>query len=64
MTAITYIPGMLIGYGIIRAGWLDGFNLHASGELDAILSKLWGPFVDLGEGQPPRLGAVPRRASA
>ena len=27
MTAITYIPGMLIGYGIIRAGWLDGFNL-------------------------------------
>ena len=47
MTAITYIPGMLLGYSIIRAGWLDGFNLHASGELDAILSKLWGPIVDL-----------------
>ncbi|MGB7807110.1 MAG: hypothetical protein WBM72_16070 [Actinomycetota bacterium] len=53
MTAITYIPGMLIGYGIIRAGWLDGFNLHASGKLDAILSKLWGPFVDLAEAHLP-----------
>ena len=49
MTAITYIPGMLIGYAIIRAGWLDGLNLHASGKLDAILGKLWGPFVDLAE---------------
>jgi solute carrier family 34 (sodium-dependent phosphate cotransporter) len=49
MTAITYIPGMLIGYSIIRAGMLDGLNLHASGKLDAILGKLWGPFVDLAE---------------
>ena len=49
MTAITYIPGMLIGYSIIRAGWLDGFNLHASGKLDAILGRLWGPIVDLAE---------------
>ncbi len=49
MTAITYIPGMLLGYSIIRAGWLDGLNLHASGKLDAVLGKLWGPFVDLAE---------------
>ena len=56
MTAITYIPGMLIGYGIIRAGWLDGFNLHASGKLDAILGKLWGPFVDLAEATTSRAG--------
>ena len=46
MTAIVYLPGMLIGYGIIRAGWLDGFDLHASGKLDAVLGTLWGPFVD------------------
>ena len=46
MTAIVYLPGMLIGYGIIRAGWLDGFDLHASGKLDAILGTLWGPIVD------------------
>jgi Na+/phosphate symporter len=49
MTAITYIPGMLLGYSIIRAGWLDGFNLHATGKLEAILGKLWGPIVDLAE---------------
>jgi sodium-dependent phosphate cotransporter len=46
MTALVYIPGMLIGYGIMRAGLLDGLQLHASDELDAILSKLWGPIVD------------------
>ena len=49
MTAITYIPGMLIGYSIIRAGMLDGLNLHASGKLDAILGKLYGPIVDFVE---------------
>jgi hypothetical protein len=49
MTAITYIPGMFIGYSILKAGWLDGLNLHASGKLDAVLGRLWGPFVDLAE---------------
>ena len=47
MTAIVYLPGMLIGYAIIRAGWLDGFSMHASGQVDAILSRLWGPIVDV-----------------
>jgi hypothetical protein len=47
MTAIVYLPGMLIGYAIIRAGWLDGFTMHASGQLDAILSMLWGPIVNV-----------------
>jgi len=27
MTAITYIPGMMIGFAIIRAGWLDEAHL-------------------------------------
>jgi sodium-dependent phosphate cotransporter len=49
MTAITYIPGMFIGYSILRAGLLDGFDMHASGKLDAVLGVLWGPFVDLAE---------------
>jgi sodium-dependent phosphate cotransporter len=49
MTAITYIPGMFIGYSILRAGLLDGFDMHASGRLDAVLGVLWGPFVDLAE---------------
>jgi sodium-dependent phosphate cotransporter len=47
MTAIVYLPGMLIGYSIMRAGLLDGLDLHASGKLNAVLGTLWGPIVDL-----------------
>lgn len=46
MTALVYIPGMMIGYGIIRSGLLDGLNLHASEGLEAALSQAWGPVVD------------------
>jgi hypothetical protein len=47
MTAIVYLPGMLIGYSILRAGALDGVNWHASGELEALFAKVWGPILDL-----------------
>jgi hypothetical protein len=47
MTAIQYIPGMLIAYAILRSGALDGLNWHASDKLDAFFAKLWGPIVDL-----------------
>ena len=46
MTAIVYLPGMLLGYAVLRAGTLDGLNWHASDELDAVLGALWGPIVD------------------
>jgi sodium-dependent phosphate cotransporter len=46
MTALVYLPGMMIGYGIIRSGLLDGLNLHASGKLEAAMSVVWGPLVD------------------
>lgn len=46
MTAIVYLPGMLLGYGVIQAGWLSGLNWHASEGLDAALGVLWGPIVD------------------
>ncbi len=46
MTALVYVPGMLIGYAILRNGWLDGLDLHASGGLEAALSVAWGPLVD------------------
>ena len=64
MTAITYIPGMLLGYSIIRAGWLDGFDLHASGKLDAVLGQALGPDRRPRRGTPAGLGAVPGRGSA
>ena len=46
MTALVYLPGMMIGYGIIRSGLLDGLNLHASGKLEATMSVVWGPVVE------------------
>ena len=53
MTALVYLPGMVIGYGIIRSGLLDGLNLHASGQLEAAMSVVWGPLVDAIEGVVP-----------
>jgi solute carrier family 34 (sodium-dependent phosphate cotransporter) len=53
MTALVYLPGMIIGYGIIRSGLLDGLNLHASGKLEAAMSVVWGPVVDAIEGVVP-----------
>lgn len=47
MTAIVYLPGMLIGYAILRAGALDGVRWHASGQLEALFGRIWGPIVDL-----------------
>jgi solute carrier family 34 (sodium-dependent phosphate cotransporter) len=53
MTAITYLPGMLIGYLILREGLLNGINWHASGKLEAAFSKVYGPFVDLAKAHLP-----------
>lgn len=49
MTMVQYLPGMLLAALILRIGTLDGIQWHASGKLDAILGKLWGPFVDAAE---------------
>jgi|RhiMetdeSRZDD1v2_1073273.scaffolds.fasta_scaffold05450_12 solute carrier family 34 (sodium-dependent phosphate cotransporter) len=46
MTALVYLPGMVIGYGIIKAGLLSGLSLHANDQLEAVLSAIWGPVVD------------------
>ena len=56
MTAIQYIPGMLLAYALLRAGTLDGLNLHASDKLDALFAKLWGPLVDLAANNLPGWG--------
>jgi hypothetical protein len=47
LTAIVYVPGMFIGYGILKAGWLDGVQLHASGEVQSAVDVVWGPALDL-----------------
>jgi solute carrier family 34 (sodium-dependent phosphate cotransporter) len=47
MTAIVYIPGMLVGYAILKAGWLGGVDWHASAELTSVIDAVWGPLLDL-----------------
>jgi sodium-dependent phosphate cotransporter len=42
-----YVPGMLLGYGILKAGILDGVQWHASSELNTVIDAVWGPLVDL-----------------
>jgi hypothetical protein len=46
LSAIVYLPGMLIGYGLLRIGLLDGVDWHASSGLDAVLDGAWGPIVE------------------
>ena len=47
MTAVVYVPGMLLGYGILKAGILGGIQWHTSAELNTLIDSVWGPIVDL-----------------
>jgi sodium-dependent phosphate cotransporter len=47
MTAVVYVPGMLLGYGLLKAGWLDGVQWQASEEVSTVIDAVWGPIVDL-----------------
>jgi hypothetical protein len=46
MTALVYLPGMGLAYLMLRGGLLDGVQWHSSSELEAVLARIWGPFVD------------------
>ena len=47
LTAVVYIPGMIIGYWILKAGFLDGIRLHASDDVLSLVDYVWGPALDL-----------------
>ncbi len=53
MTMVQYLPGMIVAAFILRAGLLDGVQWHASGKMEAVLGKLWGPIVDAAEAHLP-----------
>ena len=46
LTAVVYIPGMLLGYGILKSGILDGIRWSASGDVLSIVDVIWGPALD------------------
>jgi Na+/phosphate symporter len=47
LTAVVYVPGMAIGYGILKSGALDGIRLNASDDVLSLVDYVWGPALDL-----------------
>ena len=47
LTAAVYLPGMLIGYGILKSGLLSGVHWTASGQIQGVIDRVWGPLLDL-----------------
>ena len=54
MTAVVYVPGMLLGYGILKAGLLDGVRWTASTEVQGVIDVGWGWLEDLIAGALPQ----------
>ncbi|HEX5627011.1 MAG TPA: hypothetical protein VFY08_03235 [Actinomycetota bacterium] len=52
LTAIVYVPGMLIGYAVLKSGVLGGIHWSASNDVLSIVDVIWGPVVDLITGLP------------
>ena len=46
LTAVVYVPGMLIGYAILKSGMLDGIHWSASHDVLSIVDVIWGPAID------------------
>jgi Na+/phosphate symporter len=49
MTALVYVPGMFLAYGLLRSGMLDGVNWTASAEVSGLIDRVWGPLVSLSD---------------
>jgi sodium-dependent phosphate cotransporter len=47
LTAVVYVPGMLLGYGILRSGLLSGVRWAAGVGVQGLIDLGWGPVVDL-----------------
>jgi len=45
-SALVYVPGMFLGYAILRSGLLAGVNWVASSEVSDLIDIVWGPIVD------------------
>jgi hypothetical protein len=47
LSAVVYVPGMIVGYAILKGGMLDGIRLHASDDVLSLVDYVWGPALDL-----------------
>jgi hypothetical protein len=47
LTASVYLPGMLLGYGILKSGILSGVHWTASENVQGLIERIWGPLLNL-----------------
>jgi sodium-dependent phosphate cotransporter len=47
LTAVVYLPAMVVGYAILQSGLLSGVRWTASAELDGAIERIWGPALHL-----------------
>jgi Na+/phosphate symporter len=47
LTALVYVPGMVLGYWMLKSGMLDGVQLQASDGALSLVDYVWGPALDL-----------------
>ena len=45
LTALVYLPGMMIGYGVLKAGLLEGVHWQASSDVLGLIDVVWGPIT-------------------
>lgn len=45
MTAIVYVPGMFLGYWILKSGMLSGVEWQTSAGVNSLIDVAWGPLV-------------------
>jgi solute carrier family 34 (sodium-dependent phosphate cotransporter) len=53
LTAVVYVPGMLVGYGILKSGVLSGVHWTASAEVQSVIDRVWGPLMSLAQDNVP-----------
>jgi Na+/phosphate symporter len=46
LTAVAYVPGMLIGYSLLKTGSLDFVRWSASKDALSLIDVIWGPALD------------------
>ena len=46
LTAIVYVPGMFLGYGLLKTGFLSGVKWTASSEVQGLIDLGWSWIVD------------------
>lgn len=53
LTAVVYIPGMFLAYGLLKSGLLSGIHWTASEEVQGLIDLIWGPLLNLAKNSLP-----------